>query len=189
MSAGRFGVKAAKVGSLKDSLAVGLDEALTALEESFYDLTDEQVRARPCRARHCITTIVMHVQQNADFHACRLQTGKLALDHDKQFDIWREPPPARPGQQEKMPTVAEMLERHRLLVAATKAGLEAASDADLLGPRQAAGTEWVDKHGRNAAEAYARVTWHIMAHVRQIWLIRGVMGLTDKDGWPEQHYH
>ena len=29
---------------------------------------------------------------------------------------------------------------------------------------------------------------HTMAHVRQIWLMRGAMGLTDKDGWPVQHW-
>jgi len=189
MVVGRFEPKAAKVGSLKDSLAVGLDEALTALEESFHDLTDEQVRARPCAERHAITTMVMHVHQNADVHTCQLQTGKLTLDHDGRFDIWRRPEAERPDRQEGLPTVAEMLERHRALAAAAKAGLEAATDADLLGPRMAAGTDWVDEHGRNSADAYARVIWHTMAHVRQIWLIRGIMGLTDKDGWPEQHYH
>ncbi len=189
MVVGRFRPKAAKVRSLKDSLAVGLDEALTALEESFHDLTDEQVRARPCAERHAITTMVMHVHQNADVHTCQLQTGKLVLEHDERFDIWRRPEADRPDRQEGLPTVAEMLERHRALAAAAKAGLEAATDADLLGPRMAAGTDWVDEHGRNSADAYARVIWHTMAHVRQIWLIRGIMGLTDKDGWPEQHYH
>jgi len=190
MVVGRFEPKAAKVGSLRDSLAVGLDEALTALEESFHDLTDEQAWARPCAERHTITTMVMHVHQNADVHVCQLQMGKLVLEHDwRRFDIWRDPDPDRPDRQEGLPTVAEMLERHRAVAAAAKAGLEAASEEDLLGPRMAAGTDWVDKHGRNAAEGYARVIWHIMAHVRQIWLLRGIMGLTDKDGWPEQHYH
>ena len=189
MVVGRFEPKAAKVGSLRDSLAVGLDEALTALEESFHDLTDEQAWARPCAERHTITTMVMHVHQNADVHTCQLQTGKLVLEHDDRFNIWREPPADQPPGQEGLPTVAEMLERHRALAAAAKAGLEAASEEDLLGVRMAGGTDWVDEHGRNSAEAYARVIWHTMAHVRQIWLIRGIMGLTDKDGWPEQHYH
>ena len=29
----------------------------------------------------------------------------------------------------------------------------------------------------------------MMAHIRQIWFLRGAMGLTGKDGWPRQHYH
>ncbi|GAH75629.1 unnamed protein product, partial [marine sediment metagenome] len=177
MVIGKFEPKAAKVGSLKDSLAVGLDEALTALEESFYNLTDEQAWARPCRARHCITTIIMHVHHNTDINACQLQTGKLMLEHYERFNIWFEPDPDHHTRQDDLPTVETMLERHRALVAAAKAGLEAASEEDLLGPRMSAGTDWCDRHGRNSAEAYARVIWHTMAHVRQIWLLRGVMGL------------
>ena len=189
MVVGRSEPKKAKVGSLKDSLAVGLDEALTALEESFHDLTDEQAWARPCRARHCIATMVMHVQHNIDINACQLQTGKFVLDHDDRFNIWRRPDPNLPARQKDLPPVTTLLERHRALAAAAKAGLEAASEEDLLGPRKAAGMDWWEEHKRNSAEAYARVIWHTMAHVRQIWLLRGVMGLTDKDGWPEQHYH
>ena len=41
---------------------------------------------------------------------------------------------------------------------------------------------------RIGLDACLRATWHVMTHVRQIWLLRGVLGLTDAGGWPEQHW-
>ncbi len=189
MVVGKFEPKASKVSGLKASLAIGLDEALTALEECIHDLTDEQVWTRPCPDRHSIGTIVMHVQHNMDAHACQLQTGQLALQHEERFDIWGQPEPDLPERQKDLPSVSQMLERLRRLRQAAMAGLEAATEEDLLGVRAAGETYWWKEHRRTSADAYARVIWHTMGHVRQIWLLRGVIGLTDKDGWPQQHYH
>ena len=189
MVVGRFKPKASKPSSLKACLAIGLDEALTALEECIYDLSDEQAWARPSPDRHAIATMVMHVQHNIDVHACQFQTGQLALTHDARFDIWDRPEPDLPERQENLPTVRELIDRLRTLREAAMSGLEVAAEEDLLGPRAAADTTWWTKHHRTSASAYTRVTWHTMAHVRQIWLLRGIMGLTDRDGWPQQHYH
>lgn len=38
------------------------------------------------------------------------------------------------------------------------------------------------------ANAYIRTIMHTMAHVRQIRMLRGVMGLTGEQGWPLQHW-
>ena len=71
------------------------------------------------------------------------------------------------------------------------AGLDAATEKNLLGPREAAGKFWWEEHGRTSSEGYARVIHHANSHVRQIWVLRAGMGLTEKGthGWPQQHYH
>lgn len=189
MVVGRFEPKASKPDDLRACLAIGLDEALTALEECIYDLTDEQAWARPSPDRHCIVTIMMHVIGNFDYHACLLQTGKRSLEHDDRFDIYDKPEPDRPDRQANLPPVREMLDRLGALREAAMAGLEAATPEDLCGPRAAADTHWWQEYHRTSASAYTRVTWHAMAHIRQIWALRGLMGLADKHGWPQQHYH
>jgi len=66
------------------------------------------------------------------------------------------------------------------------AGLEAATDEDLRGPR-CAPPRWTEQ-GRASADAYMCTAMNTMAHVRQIWALRGAMGRAGKDGWPEQHW-
>ena len=189
MAIGNFQPRAARATSLKQSIAIGLDEALTALEESFYDLTDEQAWTCPLAGRHHVATLVMHMLENIDIHACQYQTGELALEHEPRFDIWVERDPDLPARKQDAPSVARMRQRLQTLRAAVIAGLENVSEEDLLGPRRAVDTHWWTEHHRTSADAYARVTWHTMAHVRQIWALRGVMGALDEKGWPQQHYH
>jgi hypothetical protein len=59
-------------------------------------------------------------------------------------------------------------------------------EQDLLSPRP--GVEWFTRFNRTAADAYMRTIMHTMAHVRQIWYLRGVMGISDKNGFPHQHW-
>jgi hypothetical protein len=48
---------------------------------------------------------------------------------------------------------------------------------------------WFEEYtDRTRADAFVRATCHAMAHVRQIWFLRGLLGLTDAEGWPEQHW-
>ncbi len=35
---------------------------------------------------------------------------------------------------------------------------------------------------------YMWTIFHTMAHSRQIWLLRGALGLTDGRSWPQQHW-
>jgi hypothetical protein len=49
-------------------------------------------------------------------------------------------------------------------------------------------SDWYAQWDRVSADAYMRTITHTNCHVRQIWMLRGVMGLTDKHGWPVQHW-
>ena len=185
MVIGRLEPGMAKQTDLKKAIAIGLDEALTALEESVFGLTDEQARAFPLPGRNNIVGIVMHLQQNLDCYACRFQAGAWTLEHDERFDLWGRPEGAPPPS-EDLPTVAEMLGRLHAIRSAAEAALGPATEAELLGSR-CCEHHWLEQ-GRTAADAYLRTIMHAMAHVRQIWLLRGALGLTDRDGWPEQHW-
>jgi hypothetical protein len=170
---------------LPKALAALLTEALTALEESFYDLKDEQLWARPFAEKHTIGTMVMHLMETLDTYAVGFQTGRHSLTHEKRFDIWDLPEGARPEDSEPLPTVGEIVKRLSILRGDVEAAIRSATEQDLRGVRHC--EDWWTKRGRTAADAYLRAIGHAMAHVRQIWLIRGTMGLTDKDGWPNQH--
>jgi hypothetical protein len=62
-------------------------------------------------------------------------------------------------------------------------GLERTPPEALLRPR-----EHVKNKERLPSDAYMRTICHTMAHVRQIWLLRGALGLTDGKSWPRQHW-
>lgn len=172
--------------TFKTALAAALDEALMAIEEALTGLTDEQAWARPLKTRNSIGAIAMHVQDNLDTYACHFQTGRPALVRDDRFDLWRLPDGVLADQQGDVPTVATMLQRLRDLRAEVERGLETATNDSLLGPRSA--EAWWREGDRNAADAYVRTILHTASHVRQIWLLRGLLGLTDADGWPEQRW-
>ena len=59
----------------KDCIAIALDEVMTALEESFCDLSDQQVWSRPIAERHSIGTMLMHCIPQLNGLACWQQTG------------------------------------------------------------------------------------------------------------------
>ena len=73
---------------LREAIAVGLDEAMTALEESFADLTDEQVRARPIPEQKSIRDILLHVLAVLDGYAAGHQTSQQALSGNRQCQRW-----------------------------------------------------------------------------------------------------
>ena len=172
--------------TLKDAIRMGLDEAFTALEESFHGLTDEQAARLPVPGRHNITTLIMHALENLDVYTCQFQTGSLALDHEQRFNIWRIAEGEIPAPCQDLPTCTEMLRRLKTIREAGLAALEEAAEEDLAGPRCA--PPWWHDDGKNSADAYMRTLWHTMAHVRQIWLLRGILGWEKAGTWPEQHW-
>jgi len=186
MAIGEHSPRCATGTDLKKAIFIGLDEAITALEESFYNLTDEQAWGFAFEDRHNITTIVMHCQENLDQYACEFQMGKMVLAHEERFDMWAHGPAEVREAMTDLPTAAMMRERLHALRDAAIAALESASEDELLGPRHC--LPWWTEHNNSAADAYMRTIMHTMAHVRQIWLMRGAMGLADTDGWPEQHW-
>ena len=88
--------------------------------------------------------------------------------------------------QKDLPGVAETIERLRGLRDAIMPGIESAREEDLR--RARTDSQWYRDWNRTSADAYMRTIMHTMAHVRQIWMLRGVMGLTDEQGWPLQHW-
>ena len=180
---GQHAPKEARDTHLKSALVIGLEEALTALKEALHDLTDDQAHAFPIRGRNNIAWIVMHSLQVLDACANRFQTGQVCFAHDRRWDLWECSQGERPKAGDAFPAVAEMKDILDKVCQATITGLSAATERDLLGKRHAEGW-WKG----NAADAYVRAIFHAMAHVRQIWLLRGALGLTDGKTWPQQHW-
>ncbi len=172
--------------TLKGAIRIGLDEAPTALEESLHGLTDAQLWAFPLPDRHNITTIAMHAIENLDHYVCAFQTGRWTLEHEDRFDMWQHSPAAVRSLMVGLPSCRDLVKRIGAIREAAMPALDKATELDLLGPRHA-DRRWTDL-GRTSADAYMRTICHTMAHVRQIWLLRGILGLTDTDGWPEQHW-
>jgi len=165
-----------------------LDEMLKALEESFRGLTDEQLWFDGIETRNRIGSILMHVQENVDQHACYFQTGSLALEHDPRFDFYGKPALVF-AREEELPTADEILGRHQRLRKVATAGLEGVGDEELMTARASEREYWWTQHQRKSIDAYHRVVWHANAHIRQIWLIRGHMGWFGPDVFPAQFYH
>ena len=183
---GREQPKTARNTDLKGAIAIGLDECTTALEEALTGLTDEQAWAYPLPDRHNIVTIAMHCLENLNNHGLYLQTGESLLDPDARFDMWSHPPEELRPLQQDLPSVSAMIDTLRELREAIVRGLEAATEDDLRGPRT--DSPWYRDWNRTSADAYLRTIMHTMAHLRQVWMLRGALGLTASDGWPLQHW-
>ncbi len=165
----------------KRAIFIGLDESFIALEEAFYDLTDEQAWAFPLTGRNNIAWIVMQTLLNFDIYANRAQVGQATFPYERRWDLWECTPEERPKPGDLFPTVAEMLALLERVRAAAMANLDSASEDDLRGKRARQSSD-------AAADAYMRTIYHAQAHIRQIWLLRGVMKLTDETAWPRQHW-
>jgi hypothetical protein len=182
MAIGKHEVKIASNTDLKRAIEAGLDEVLTALEESFYDLSDEQAWRFPLPGRNNIAWIVMHCLDNLDDCAVGAQTGKRLLPEEPRWDLWQCAPEERPKPGDPFPAVSEMLGWLRQVRAAAMAALDAADEAALV----AKTLSHPQKPTRS--DFTLRTICHTNAHVRQIWLLRGVMGLHGETAWPRQHW-
>lgn len=171
--------------TLKGALELQLDEALTGLEESFHDLSDEQLWSKPLPGRHNIATLVGHLVMSMDLYGAHPATGGMTMQHEDRFDIWRFSEADLRDKQDNLPATAEMLRRFRTLREAVVGYVRSAPDKDLLSQRNVPG--WWRDRGATQLDAQMRLIGHVQAHVRQIWLMRGLMGLTDAAGWPQQH--
>jgi hypothetical protein len=177
---GKHRCKAAERTDLLGAVRIGLDEAFTALEESVQNLTDEEAAAFPVAGHNSIAWIVMHTLQNLDEYANGLNGSGLVLEPDPGWDLWGASPEDRPAPGDPMPTVAELRARLAKVRDAAMAAAEAAT-ADEVRART-----WFGGR-RHGFDAYMRTIFHAMAHTRQVWFLRGVLGLAD-GGWPQQHW-
>jgi hypothetical protein len=178
---GRHHCKQARNTDWKQAIAIGLDEALTALEESFYDLTDQQVRDFPIPGHNSIAWIVTHSLQNLDEYTNLPHGGQPTFQHDRRWDLWQAQPHERPKPTDPFPSQAQMTQWLHSLRDVAQRTLDQLTEADL---RRKPGNHWPG----NVADMYMRTICHTMAHVRQVWLLRGALGLTDGKTWPQQHW-
>ncbi len=171
---------------LKAAIAIALDEALAALGESIDGLSDEQLWAFPLPARHNIVTLAEHCIQGLDLYACEVQGAPLTFEPEARFDALHHSPEALRPEMHDLPTVAQEADRIERLREAVRATLEGIAPGALVAPGRA---WWFEENpGKTRADAYWRCIWHTAAHVRQIWLLRGLLGAGDDRGWPEQHW-
>ena len=122
----------------------------------------------------------MHCVQNLDEYACYAQTGKPAVGNTEDRWGWRSPH-VQPG--ESFPSQAELVAMLAAIRDVAMPAIEAATDDELLRPR----AFWTDKSAY-PTDKYMRTICHTMSHVRQIWLLRGALGLTDGKAFPRQHW-
>ena len=181
---GKHSPQVARNTGLVEAIRIGLDDALTALEEAFYDLSDEQIRSFPIPGRNNIAWIIMPTLQNLDTYANAFQTGERALTHEERWDLWRCSEDQRPKPGDAFPSKRKMMDVLRAVRDAAMEGIAVAVEGDLRGSRMA--ESWWGE--RTSADAYMRTIFHTMAHVRQIWLLRGAFGIIDGMSWPRQHW-
>jgi hypothetical protein len=173
---------------LKKAVAMGVDEVHVALREAFADLSDDQFHEFALEGHSNIATLVMHVlQQHDDFNGnlqYRLgRKGPVNDWHFREFEkhwvLWglSAEELAKPG--DDFPTVAEALKYQKALHEALMTNLQAMSEADLIA--EGPGGRWP-----RLCDIFFRAIWHAGAHMRQVWFLRGVMGV--KTGWPVQHF-
>ena len=180
---GKHECKCARDTDLKGAITIGLDEAFTALEESIHDLDDEQVRAFAIPDRNNIAWIMMHTLHNLDMYANAFQAGDAALSHNERWSLWKCRYNERPKPGDDFPSQDELMKALDAVRTAATAGIGSASESDLNG-RRAADDWWP----ASSADAYMRTIFHAMAHARQVWLLRGALGLLDGKSWPQQHW-
>jgi hypothetical protein len=182
MAIGKHQCKNAWDLDYKGWIAVALDESLTALEESFHDLDDEQMRAFPIPARNNIAWIVMHALQNLDEYT-NLEAQPTTFEHEYRWNLWNCKPEQRPQPGDWFPAREQMMQWVRAIRQRAEATLGRVDEAFLRSATPPEG-RWPG----NRADFLKRTIFHTMAHVRQIWLLRGALGLTDGTSWPQQHY-
>jgi len=168
------------------AISILVDEATIALEEALTGLTDEQFLGYPIEGRHSIVTIAMHCIENWDEYGVAAQGAEPTISHSSRFDVWNRSPAELRQAGDDGPSLDTVMGHLRTTRDAMKATLDGATDAALHS--RPGGHWWYDDPAHVRADGYMRTTMHTMAHVRQIWALRGTMGLADAHGWPLQHW-
>lgn len=161
---------------LRGAIAIGLQEALRALEEALAGLTEAQFLAFPMAGEESIALIALRTLQDLDEHAVVTQGGRPTFPH---LDEWAPGllggPAAGGGTDEALPSRERVLEWLAAVRASAEGLLGAASEEDLRGERTAEGS-WPG----SAASAYLAAIYHAMGQVHRIWLLRGLLRATGK---------
>lgn len=172
---------------LKKSMMMGLDEAHVALKEAYSDLSNEQFWAFPFEGRSNAATYVMHVLQQLDDFNGNLQLKRGIpgpvrdwhfMEWEERFHISRLTEDQMPKPDDKFPPVAEVLAIHDQLHHIVLGNMEALNEDEFV-------CSGVGRRTR-LCDIFFRHIYHTQAHVRQIWFMRGLMGVTRK--FPEQNF-
>ena len=173
--------KVAHDTDLKHAIESGLDEGFASLEEAIRDLTDEQVQAFPVAGENNIAWIVMHCLDNLDDCANGCASGNRVFETEWRWNLWKCQPHERPKQADPFPTTDEMLSLLRRVGTAAMTTLGQMDEPALT-------EKWVPHPiKKSRADFYLRTIYHTASHVRQIWLLRGALGLACGP-WPEQRW-
>jgi len=182
MAIGSNACRMAEDTRLHGALEAGLDEALTALEEALYDLSDAQLAAFPIDGRNNIAWIGCHCLDNLDVYGVAFQTGQRVLPEDPRWGRWDAAPGTHPEPDDDDASVHDLMDLLDMVGAAAQLALAVADEDDLATRVTWNGVE------RMRSDSLVRTICHTNAHVRQIWLLRGALGLVDGASWPRQHW-
>ena len=136
--------------------------------------SEELQRRAPGQATH-IAWIAQHCCANTDKWLHRPITGGYAIEHTERFTCW---PVSPPEEGEPFPDPAALLDRWMRVTEATINAVASLNDSALALPGQACGEEPL-------AQSFLRVINHQNAHLRQVWMIAGYLGLS-QGRWPKQ---
>jgi len=164
----------------KEILIFQLREARNEFLNALDDLTQEQLVARPIPERNNIGWIVCHCLHNFDFFLQQRQTNKSLMTKDGKYGklaVYGWKPPAEDNPPPDFTGLSSALDEVFGACIDIIAGLEEEA-LDNLPPY------WHHKNFESTAGNCVRVINHSNTHLRQIWLLRGVLG--DKDHWPGQ---
>jgi hypothetical protein len=176
-----------KQADLKRLLSIGIAEAFSALDESFSGLSDEQFWAYPLENRYNIVTLVEHCLQCLDLYCCEVQGQPLTFEPDVRFDVFHHSPSDLRRVKGDLPTVEAEKVRLTAVRNAAMNILQETSPEKLLQPNQS--SWWFQENmGKVRSDAFGRAIFHTMTHVREIWFMRGRLGVSGQQGWPQQHW-
>jgi hypothetical protein len=185
-----YKAQASNPRTLAENIQIAVDEMFKALETSIVGLSDAQIWSHPIEERHSIGSILLHVLENVDRHACYLQIGTWTLDREQHERAHFYGRPLEDGTGlADVPGTQEILTQVQALQTAVLGTLAEVTDRELYSPRFAEQTYWWQEHERLSIDAYHRVVWHANAHIRQIWCLRGAMGAVDREHFPRQFWH
>ena len=172
--------------TVQKSMTYGLDECLTAMHEAVSDLETEELHAFPDRYDLNIVVHTMHcLQQIDDFNGNlqeilgrKLRFGWHHIKHEDRYNLWGVPREKWPKSGDVFPEADEV---RRILETLQVDMMQNIDDID--------DSEFVNRPiGRwpHLCDIFFRATYHLNSHIREIWMIRGVLGITKR--WPRQHY-
>lgn len=173
---------------MSDIVECFLDEVLLALSESLSGLNYDQLWSHPIPERHSIGTIAKHVLLALDCYCGELQIGKMACEYEPAFQVYGMTVHEVEEQIRNRPGTQELLDQIETVSEHVRSGIHDVADTELRGVRAA--EEICREWNKNSLELYLRGIFHAHGHIRQIWLLRGALGLTSSVElqWPTWQY-